>query len=287
MSLMSISVSERRKEIGVRRSVGAARSDIIVQFLFEAALVSLAGGTLGVVAGWAGMQVATRLMHLPSILVWQPFVILILLSIALGIVFGIYPAWNASKVATSPIGRRIMINRVAFTVTGVLAERGQGLDVANEDIQIYVPLATAMRRLMNTDHSDGIVIEISSFKAMDAAAALHSFLRQLHHLRPEQRDDFQVQNQKTLLETQRATASRLGFFLRWIALSTLAAISAGHARDHMDGGEGTHSGNRNAPRPGCDEQRYLRANYRGKRRARAAGLQPGPCSFMAGIALVD
>jgi putative ABC transport system permease protein len=98
MSLMSISVSERRKEIGVRRSVGAARADIIVQFLFESALVSLAGGLLGVVIGWIGMQLVTRLMRLPSILVWEPFAISIVLSIAVGVVFGIYPAWNASRV---------------------------------------------------------------------------------------------------------------------------------------------------------------------------------------------
>jgi putative ABC transport system permease protein len=98
MSLMSIAVSERRKEIGVRRSVGAARADIIVQFLLEAALVSLAGGIAGVLLGWSGMQIATRILRLPQILVWQPFVMSILLSLAVGIAFGIYPAWSASKV---------------------------------------------------------------------------------------------------------------------------------------------------------------------------------------------
>jgi putative ABC transport system permease protein len=98
MSLMSIAVSERRKEIGVRRSVGAERADIVVQFLLEAALVSLAGGIVGVVLGWSGMQIATRILRLPQILVWQPFVMSILLSLAVGIAFGIYPAWTASKV---------------------------------------------------------------------------------------------------------------------------------------------------------------------------------------------
>jgi putative ABC transport system permease protein len=98
MSLMSISVSERRKEIGVRRSVGATRSHIIAQFLFESALVSLIGGLLGIAIGWIGMQLVTRLMHLPSILVWEPFAISVVLSIAVGVLFGIYPAWNASRV---------------------------------------------------------------------------------------------------------------------------------------------------------------------------------------------
>jgi putative ABC transport system permease protein len=98
MSLMSIAVSERRKEIGVRRSVGAARADIVFQFLLEAALISLAGGIIGVLLGWSGMELVTRMLRLPQILVWQPFVLSILLSLAIGIAFGIYPAWSASKV---------------------------------------------------------------------------------------------------------------------------------------------------------------------------------------------
>ena len=98
MSLMSIAVSERRKEIGVRRSVGAARADIIMQFLLEAIFVASAGGLAGVVIGWGGMQVATRLQKLPQILVWQPFAAAILISFAIGMVFGIYPAWKASRV---------------------------------------------------------------------------------------------------------------------------------------------------------------------------------------------
>src|SRR5579885_402758 len=98
MSLMSIAVSERRKEIGVRRSVGAARNDIVTQFLFEATFVAFVGGIIGVVIGWGGMQIATRVQKLPQILVWQPFAIAILLSIVIGISFGIYPAWKASRV---------------------------------------------------------------------------------------------------------------------------------------------------------------------------------------------
>ncbi|MBA3963651.1 MAG: ABC transporter permease [Chthoniobacterales bacterium] len=98
LSLMTIAVSERRKEIGVRRSVGAARRDIVVQFLLEASIVSFAGGVCGVIVGWGGMQIVTRLLKLPPILVWQPFVFSILLSLVVGVVFGIYPAWTASRV---------------------------------------------------------------------------------------------------------------------------------------------------------------------------------------------
>jgi putative ABC transport system permease protein len=98
MSLMSIAVSERWKEIGVRRSVGATRGDIVSQFMLEATLVALLGGIAGAVLGWSGMQFATRLQKLPQILVWRPFAAAILLSMVVGVVFGIYPAWKASRL---------------------------------------------------------------------------------------------------------------------------------------------------------------------------------------------
>ena len=130
--------------------------------------------------------------------------------------------------ASSPVGQRMLISRVPFTVIGVLTERGQGLDVSNEDNQIYVPLTTAMRRLMNVDHYSGIVVEIESLEAMDdAAGQIRSLLHQLHHIQSTQPDDFQVQNQKSLLDTQMAAASRLGFFLRWIAASALVVSGLG------------------------------------------------------------
>jgi putative ABC transport system permease protein len=101
MSLMSISVSERRNEIGVRRSVGAARSDIIMQFLSEAVLVATAGGLAGLVLGWGGLELVTSMRRLPRVLLWQPFVASIAVSLLVGIVFGIYPAWKASQ--TDPV----------------------------------------------------------------------------------------------------------------------------------------------------------------------------------------
>ena len=130
--------------------------------------------------------------------------------------------------ASSPLGQRMMINRVQFTVIGVLTERGQGLDVSNEDSQIYVPLSTAMRRLTNLDHYGGIVLEIDSLNGMDAAAEQsRSLLHQMHHIQPNQPEDYQIQSQKSLLDTQMAAAARLGFFLRWIAASALAVSGLG------------------------------------------------------------
>lgn len=131
-------------------------------------------------------------------------------------------------VGSSPVGQPMMINRVPFTVIGVLSQRGQGLDVSNEDSQIYVPLSTAMRRLMNVDHYAGIVLEIDSLDSMNAAAdESRSLLHQLHRVQPNRADDFQIQNQKSLLDTQTAAAGRLGLFLRWIAASALAVSGLG------------------------------------------------------------
>jgi putative ABC transport system permease protein len=98
MSLMSIAVSERRMEIGVRRAAGAARGDIVLQFLFEATFVALVGGIVGVVIGWGGIQFVTRMQKVPQIPVWRPFASAILLSLIIGVVFGIYPAWKASRI---------------------------------------------------------------------------------------------------------------------------------------------------------------------------------------------
>jgi putative ABC transport system permease protein len=130
--------------------------------------------------------------------------------------------------ASSPIGRPMMIDRVPFIVIGVLSERGQGLDVSNEDSQIYVPLSAAMRRLMNVDHFAGIALEMDSLDSMDAAAdKSRSLLRPLHHIQPNQPDDFQIQNQKSLIDAQVAAARRLGFFLRWIGASALTVSGLG------------------------------------------------------------
>lgn len=98
MSLMLISVSERRKEIGVRRAVGASRRDIMMQFLAEAALISFLGGLLGVVVGVGGTVLATVLSKLPPAVMWEAVLGATLLSVVVGIVFGLQPAWRAANV---------------------------------------------------------------------------------------------------------------------------------------------------------------------------------------------
>lgn len=101
MSVMLIGVSERRKEIGVRRAVGASRNAILLQFLLEAMLLSFAGGIAGILIGAGGTQIVARLQHLPFLLLPMAIAAATCSSILLGLLFGVYPAWKAAM--TDPI----------------------------------------------------------------------------------------------------------------------------------------------------------------------------------------
>jgi len=128
----------------------------------------------------------------------------------------------------SPIGKRIFINRVPFEVIGVLEERGQGLDATNEDNQVYVPLSTAMRRLANLDYFGSILFAVASWDRMDETTeAIHQVLRKRHRAPGNLPEDFQIQNQKALIDTEMAASNRLTFLVRWVGLSGLAVSGLG------------------------------------------------------------
>jgi putative ABC transport system permease protein len=98
VALMLIGVSERRKEIGVRRSVGASQGDVLWQFTIEAMLVSCAGGVLGVAMAIAGLGIVARIAELPLQLNAGVLLISLLLSLGTGLLSGIYPAWKAARL---------------------------------------------------------------------------------------------------------------------------------------------------------------------------------------------
>jgi putative ABC transport system permease protein len=128
----------------------------------------------------------------------------------------------------SPIGKRIFINRVPFEVIGVLEERGQGLDATNEDNQVYVPLSTAMRRLANVDYFSSILFAVTRWDKMDETTeAIHKVLSRRHHAPGNLPEDFQIQNQKALIDTEIASSNRLTFLVRWVGLSGLAVSGLG------------------------------------------------------------
>lgn len=127
-----------------------------------------------------------------------------------------------------PIGQRLFINRVPFEVAGVLGERGQGLDVINEDEQVYVPLTTAMRRLLNVDYYRSVLFEVADGGELERISAeMADLLRTRHRISAFRPDDFKVGSQKDLIETQMSSANRLDFLVRWIGLSALLVSGLG------------------------------------------------------------
>ena len=102
MNIMLVSVTERTREVGLRKAVGANRGDVLVQFLAEAIVLSVIGGIIGVTLGVGGAQVITLLMGYSEALVTPESIILALaVSLGIGIFFGLYPANRAA--ALNPI----------------------------------------------------------------------------------------------------------------------------------------------------------------------------------------
>jgi putative ABC transport system permease protein len=99
MNIMLVSVTERTKEIGLRKALGARRNDILSQFLLEAVMLSLLGGLIGVVLGWGASLVIAR-FFVAEVTLWS-VLLAFGFSAGVGIVFGIAPAIRASRL--SPI----------------------------------------------------------------------------------------------------------------------------------------------------------------------------------------
>jgi putative ABC transport system permease protein len=98
MNIMLVSVTERTREIGIRKAIGAKRKDILIQFLLESAVISGLGGLIGVLLGIGGSDLITRFFSLNTKI--SPFILIISysFSIIVGMFFGIYPASKASKL---------------------------------------------------------------------------------------------------------------------------------------------------------------------------------------------
>ena len=98
MNIMLVSVTDRIKEIGVRKAIGATRRDILIQFLTEAIFLSEFGGIVGVILGIAGGNVVSFLFNIPAVipLDWAFYGLVVCSTIGIG--FGIYPAWRAANL---------------------------------------------------------------------------------------------------------------------------------------------------------------------------------------------
>ena len=98
MNIMLVSVTERTKEIGIRKALGATYEMIIVQFLIESVTVSVAGGLIGVILGIIISKIIPYVSTLTTVLTVTPIWATCLFSVLMGWIFGIYPAQKAAKL---------------------------------------------------------------------------------------------------------------------------------------------------------------------------------------------
>jgi ABC-type antimicrobial peptide transport system permease subunit len=98
MNIMLVSVTERTREIGLRMAVGARARDILRQFLVEAVVLCLTGGAMGILIGHGGSRLIEKLLRWPVATSPTAIIAAVLVSAAVGIAFGFYPAWKASRL---------------------------------------------------------------------------------------------------------------------------------------------------------------------------------------------
>ena len=98
MNIMLVSVTDRRREIGIRMAVGARGRDILLQFLIEAVALSSTGGVLGILVGVGGARLITMIKQWPTLVSPQSIIIAFAFSAAVGVFFGFYPARKASQL---------------------------------------------------------------------------------------------------------------------------------------------------------------------------------------------
>ena len=98
MNIMLVSVLERTREIGIRKALGARERDIWGQFLIEAAFLSFTGGIVGVTLGWVVSSIIDSMGLMTTVVTADIVILAVSVSVGIGLFFGFYPAWNASRL---------------------------------------------------------------------------------------------------------------------------------------------------------------------------------------------
>jgi putative ABC transport system permease protein len=98
MNIMLVSVTERTREIGIRKAIGALKRDILAQFLLESLVLSLIGGALGILLGWGISSAARAALDVATVIDPGTVVLSVSFAAGVGLIFGIYPAWRAARL---------------------------------------------------------------------------------------------------------------------------------------------------------------------------------------------
>jgi ABC-type antimicrobial peptide transport system permease subunit len=98
MNIMLVSVTERTREIGLRMAVGARARDILRQFLVEAIVLCLLGGLIGIGLGRGASLIVREVLNWPTAVSLPAIIASVIVSVTVGVVFGYYPAWKASRL---------------------------------------------------------------------------------------------------------------------------------------------------------------------------------------------
>jgi putative ABC transport system permease protein len=98
MNIMLVSVMERRREIGIRKALGAQETAIWTQFLIDSSLLTFSGGIIGILIGWGGSLFVNYMGWMTTVVTMDVVILAVSVSVAIGLFFGFYPAWSASRM---------------------------------------------------------------------------------------------------------------------------------------------------------------------------------------------
>jgi putative ABC transport system permease protein len=129
---------------------------------------------------------------------------------------------NLFPAGVDPVGSTIRINRISYTVLGVLSTKGGGTGMQNQDNTALIPISTAQRRMMGVSHVSMLNVQVDTPENMGAVQAnIEELLRQRHRISGFAPNDFSVSNMATVLEAVESTTAILTLFLAGVAAISL------------------------------------------------------------------